>query len=131
MVIANGKTVPMAFYNLEPDSGSRCNGVLIPIDAKDLENFDIRERQYDRVKVTESIWPIIQGEVYTYVGKPEAQTLPPDTIVAESYEKLVDDGAHEHGDRFAEEFYDSTFAHSLKRYSGNYRFKDEAQERVT
>jgi cation transport regulator ChaC len=131
MVVANGKTMPMAFYNLEPDPGSRCNGVLIPIDVKDLENFDIRERQYDRVKVSESIWPDMQGDVYTYVGKPEARKLPPDTIVAESYEKLVDDGAHALGERFAEEFYESTLAHSLKRYSGNYRFKDEAQERVT
>lgn len=117
---SNGLTMPMAFFNVEPDPASRCNGVLIPIKAEDLKSFDIRERQYIRVDVTEAVQPVVPGTVYTYIGKAEARDLPQDTVVAESYEKLVADGVQSRGDRFSQDFYASTSGHDLKRISGDY-----------
>jgi hypothetical protein len=66
----------MAFHDVEPDPASRCNGVVIPVKNEDLKAFDIRERQYIRVDVTEAVQPVVPGVVYTYVGKAEARELP-------------------------------------------------------
>jgi hypothetical protein len=127
----DGLTMPMAFYNVEPDAASRCNGVLIPVKNEDLKSFDIRERQYIRVDVTEAVQPVVPGIVYTYVGKAEARELPKDAVVAESYERLVADGIQSRGDRFKQDFCSSTPGHDLRRFSGDYQFKVKAQNKAT
>ena len=133
LVVAEGQdglTMPMAFYDVERDPASRCNGVLIPIKSEDLTSFDIRERQYIRVDVTETVQPVVPGVVYTYVGKAEARELPKDTVVAESYEKLVADGVRSRGESFMQDFNASTPGHDLRRFSGDYHFKVKAQNKA-
>lgn len=127
----DGIPMPMAFYNIEPDPGARCNGVLIPLRREDLEKLDLRERQYDRVEVTAAVNPPPPGRTYTYVGKPAARRLPEGTVVAASYEQLVDAAVRRRGERFAEEFRRSTAPHDLPRFSGEYEFAESAELRVS
>ena len=62
----------------------RCSGALVAVDDAELAALDWRERDYDRVDVTERIAPDrpIDGTVFTYVPRPSA---------VERYERARDD----------------------------------------
>lgn len=49
------------------------NGVLVPVDERDLETLDRRERNYDRIEVTARITARVAGTVWAYVGREEAR----------------------------------------------------------
>jgi cation transport regulator ChaC len=63
----------VAFLNVEPATGYRVNGTLLPVSDADLEELDSRERNYSRVDVTTKIVPPVSGRVWTYVGTPDAK----------------------------------------------------------
>ena len=64
--------VYVAFIDLEPDPGCAVNGVARPISRRELDELDRRERNYDRVEVSEQIEGV-EGTVWTYRGSREGR----------------------------------------------------------
>jgi len=62
----------VAFLDLEEDSRSAVNGVLLPVDEAALRALDRRERNYERVDVTGEI-DGATGTVWAYVGSPQGR----------------------------------------------------------
>jgi Gamma-glutamyl cyclotransferase, AIG2-like len=58
----------VTFLNVMEDLGSTINGVILPVDTHDFRRLDERERNYDRVDVTERIVESVDGPVWAYVG---------------------------------------------------------------
>ena len=59
--------VYVAFLDLEPCAEQEVNGTVRAVSAAELELLDRRERNYDRIDVTESVHGI-DGRVWTYCG---------------------------------------------------------------
>ena len=64
--------VYVAFIDIEPDPASVVNGVVRPVSATELEQLDLRERNYDRVDVSGQIEGF-EGRVWTYSGSAEGR----------------------------------------------------------
>jgi dephospho-CoA kinase len=62
----------VTFLNIVPSPGGRVNGLLFPVTAEELAALDIRERNYERIDVTESVEEPASGRVWAYVGLDEA-----------------------------------------------------------
>jgi cation transport regulator ChaC len=62
----------VTYLNIEPAPGGRVNGVVFPVTPDELDALDVRERNYERVDVTNGIEEATSGRVWTYMGKPEA-----------------------------------------------------------
>ncbi len=62
----------VAFVDIEPDPGTTVGGLARPVDDAELELLDSRERNYDRVDVTDRI-DGVDGRVWTYRGKEEGR----------------------------------------------------------
>jgi hypothetical protein len=58
----------VAFLDVVPAAGGAVNGLCIPVDAAALERLDARERNYERVEVTDRIEAPPPGRIWTYVG---------------------------------------------------------------
>ena len=58
----------VAFVDLEPDPAAAITGVCMPVSDGDLRALDERERNYDRVEVTEAIDGCPAGPVFAYRG---------------------------------------------------------------
>jgi hypothetical protein len=64
------------FANLRPRAGvPPVNGVLLPVEADDVDRLRNRERRYDFVEVTARVrpyqhWTMRQVRVFTFVGSP-------------------------------------------------------------
>jgi hypothetical protein len=57
----------VAFLDVVPADGGAVNGRCIPVDAAALERIDARERNYERIDVTDAVdGP--PGRIWTYVG---------------------------------------------------------------
>ena len=65
--------VCVTFLNIVRDGARHVSGVLFALGGDQLEQLDRRERNYDRRDVTDLIDPPIDGRVWTYFGKPEAE----------------------------------------------------------
>src|SRR4051794_12091362 len=61
--------VCVAFLDVDPAAGGRVDGVLRAVRPGDLEALDRRERQYDRVDVTDAVEDPPPGRVFAYVGR--------------------------------------------------------------
>ena len=57
----------VAFLDLLPDTRCAVNGVCRPVDSRELEVLDLRERNYDRLDVTDAI-ESPPGRVWAFVG---------------------------------------------------------------
>lgn len=70
--------VHVTFLNLLAAPGHLVNGILVPVEAAQLQELDRRERNYERREVTESIELAVPAtgptpaRVWTYYGRPEA-----------------------------------------------------------
>ena len=62
----------VAFLDLLADGRSAVNGVCRPVDARELELLDRRERNYDRVDVTDAI-ESPPGRVWAFVGSADGR----------------------------------------------------------
>jgi hypothetical protein len=62
----------VAFVDIHPDPHTTVNGLARPVDAAALELLDRRERNYDRIDVTDEI-DGVDGRVWTYRGKEEGR----------------------------------------------------------
>jgi hypothetical protein len=61
--------VYVAFLDLRAADGAAVNGVCLPVDEPGLAELDLRERNYERVDVSDRVAP--QGtRVWAYVGSP-------------------------------------------------------------
>jgi hypothetical protein len=60
--------VYVAFVDVEPDPSSSVTGLVRPVTEPELAQLDQRERNYDRVDVTELIGSDFGGPVWTYRG---------------------------------------------------------------
>ncbi len=116
------KEVTMVFLNIKVQKGASCNGVIFPVSKQSLQEFDQRERRYDRVDVGAMITPRKDVPIYTYVGKEPYITPPESAVVAERYEKIVEDGLAHWGDAFRSEYRGSTPPHSFERIRDPYTF---------
>jgi hypothetical protein len=64
--------VMVAFLDLYSAEDDSVNGFLFPVDAGDLAALDERERNYERIDVTQAIRPAPSGRVWTYMGHRDA-----------------------------------------------------------
>ena len=65
--------VYVTFLNIRPAPGHRVNGVAFPVQERDLDALDKRERNYERVEVTHLLEADLDGRVWAYVGSPEGR----------------------------------------------------------
>jgi hypothetical protein len=59
----------VAFADLEPAPGGEVNGVCVPVASGALGALDARERNYERVDVSDLV-PDPPGRVWAYLGSP-------------------------------------------------------------
>jgi hypothetical protein len=57
----------VAFLDVVADAGATTRGVCVPVEAAQLPALDRRERNYDRIDVTDAVDPA-PGTVWAYVG---------------------------------------------------------------
>ncbi|MEA2128791.1 MAG: hypothetical protein QOJ85_1682 [Solirubrobacteraceae bacterium] len=60
-------TVCIAFLDVVADPGAVTSGVCVPVGEQELPGLDLRERNYDRVEVTNAV-AAARGTVWAYVG---------------------------------------------------------------
>jgi cation transport regulator ChaC len=65
--------VEVAYLSIGPAAGGRVDGLAFPVTDEELSRLDRRERNYDRVEVTDLIDADLGGRVWAYVGKAEAR----------------------------------------------------------
>jgi cation transport regulator ChaC len=58
----------VAFLDIAPEAGTSVNGVALPVSEAELPGLDDRERNYERVEVSEHIDADLRGRVWAYVG---------------------------------------------------------------
>jgi hypothetical protein len=63
----------VAFVDIEPDPESSVLGLVRPLAEGELEQLDARERNYDRIDVTDLIDTEFGGPVWTYRGSEEGR----------------------------------------------------------
>lgn len=64
--------VYVAFLDIQPCPGHEVNGTVRSVSSAELDRLDRRERNYDRVDVTEQLEGF-DGPVWTYVGSAEGR----------------------------------------------------------
>jgi len=110
---ATSKANPMASVGIESDINSSCNGVLFPIDQKELSNFDARETGYYRESVPKSQIHFlsddipIREDVWIYFAKQRNHPCRNQPIV-QSYVDVIIEGCLEIGLEFTSEFLKTT-----------------------
>ena len=70
---ARGPTCTWRSSDIEPDPASSVRGLVRAVSEQELEQLDRRERNYDRVDVTDLIDGDFGGRVWTYRGSPEGR----------------------------------------------------------
>jgi hypothetical protein len=63
----------VAFLDIVPDAASAVTGICMPVAEHDLAELDLRERNYDRVDVSDAIDGPAPGRVWAYRGSPAGQ----------------------------------------------------------
>lgn len=58
----------VTFLNIRRNPASEVNGVFFPVDPETLARIDLRERNYDRIDVTEACDLDVEGKVWAYIG---------------------------------------------------------------
>jgi len=58
----------VAFLDVEPDPRGAVTGVCMPVSDRELRALDDRERNYDRVDVTDAVDGCPTGRVWAYLG---------------------------------------------------------------
>jgi hypothetical protein len=129
----NERPVNAVFLDIQKLPGKIINGSLIEVSEEDLNNLDIREKQYDRIDITESVTSRLQGQyrIFTYTGKPEFHVKHYDNpMILKQYLNVLD-GIGEWGDNFYQRFTSTTEPNNYPIIDGNYKFLDKQQNIVT
>ena len=105
----------VTFLNIVPDDQAHVNGVLFEVDASVLERLDHRERNYERVDVSDGFREPVGGQVWAYVGRHDAverfelgRRTGRGVISREYYDRVRDDFAAAGALRRFEELTDPT-----------------------
>ena len=69
----NRRPVFVTFLNLVPAARQAVNGIVFEVTAQDLRELDTRERNYERIDVTDQAAGAPAGTVWTYVGTADSQ----------------------------------------------------------
>jgi hypothetical protein len=99
----------VAFLDIFEDDGTSIGGVLAAVDPESLADLDRRERNYDRIDVTDAIDSPPDGRVWAYRGSRDgrarlaAGVAAGTAVVQRSYLEHVEDGFRRLGaDRYAD-----------------------------
>ena len=114
-----GRPIPAIFLDLVRQVGAKTNGILIPISEEELNKMDKRERNYDRVNVSNLIEPNMSEHIYTYFGKKEHTSPPKESCVLIEYEKIIEEGFNFWSKAFKQHYYESTISHQFPLKKGN------------
>ncbi|GAA3219396.1 gamma-glutamylcyclotransferase family protein [Actinocorallia longicatena] len=77
--------VQVLFLDASPSPGSRLDGMLLRVDPATLRRMDARERNYDRIDISEDVEDVgPEDKVWTYVGRKEQAARARAGIVAGS-----------------------------------------------
>ena len=104
----------VTFVNLCADGDCAVNGVAVPMSEAGLRGLDERERNYERVEVTDAIRPRPAGRVWTYVGDEDARDryrrgrADGRAVVSREYYAAVVSSLEELGDGEVDRFWRST-----------------------
>ncbi len=116
------RIIPTIFLDIVLEQGKEVNGILFQLSEEELDKMDRRERNYDRIDISNLIEPNVSKPVYMYVGK-EKYTVPPqESVVLAQYERLIEEGLSFWGNAFQQHYYESTLVHSFPRKDGKYVF---------
>jgi cation transport regulator ChaC len=63
----------VAFLDIVPESGARVNGVLFEVSHDQLARLDERERNYQRIEVSQNLSVPVDDDVWVYVGSDAAR----------------------------------------------------------
>lgn len=64
----------VTFLNIRPEQHACVSGVLFEVSQQELAQLDMRERNYQRIAVTEQVdKPLTNATVWVYIGTPEAE----------------------------------------------------------
>ena len=63
----------VAFLNLRPCLSKTIRGILFRVSDAELANLDLRERNYQRIKIDDGLDLSVDGNVWTYIGTEEAK----------------------------------------------------------
>lgn len=63
----------VAFLNIRPHQHHSLTGILFRVSDRELEHLDRRERNYQRINITEQLDTTALGNAWTYIGLPEAE----------------------------------------------------------
>ena len=58
----------VAFLDIAPEAAASVNGIALPVSESELPGLDERERNYERVEVTEHIDADLPGRAWAYAG---------------------------------------------------------------
>lgn len=125
--------VNAVFLDIEKQHGKVINGIIIEVSLDELKNLDIREKNYNRVDITDYILPQIQrNKVYAYQGKPDffAENFSNPKILIQ-YLNILHKGLEHQGKEFTEKFEKTTQSHSFEMINGFYKFLDKKQNIMT
>ncbi len=128
VVDAAGAPRRAVFLNVEKDAATAVNGVCFHLSAEELAGFDARERNYDRIEVSDSIRPRMAGTVYTYVAKADHRVRDRDVCVLGNYSAIIEEGLLHWGAEFAHSFHATTCEHAFDRVEGAYSFAPPARD---
>ena len=63
----------VAFLDIQPQQHAEVNGVILPVSQESLTELDLRERNYERVDVTDNLDVVLEGKVWAYRGLVESR----------------------------------------------------------
>lgn len=105
----------VAFLNIRPSESSMITGILFQVNEKELRQLDLRERNYQRIEVTDQIKiPVTDGKVWAYRGTTAAEERylqgmrTETTCISEEYYRFVYDCFCCCGEKSAQNYMDST-----------------------
>lgn len=84
----------VTFLNICPHQGKTIIGILFRVSDEELNNLDRRERNYQRIDVTDAIDTSIPGKAWVYIGLNEA-------------EKRYQSGLQQHNAMIAQDYFNS------------------------
>ena len=115
------------FLDLTEMKGNSCNGVLIPIIESTLPDFDEREKQYERKKVTVQTE---QGSIdsFAYIAPSHKKTQK--GIILQKYLDLVKNAVFQYSLEFQKEYWKSTDQYPPTVIEGDYQFYDPDQNKA-
>lgn len=123
--VALAKPVNAVFLDIRPNPTSQCNGVVVHVTDAEFAALLLRERNYDRIDVTDKlVTPPADGRVTVFAGRGEHQVTPAalECYVMQRYVDLLHTGVDQLGTDFATQFWADTVGHRFSVLDGAYSF---------